>query len=136
MGTNYYCSTGRKLEVECDCGFTHIVDEVLHIGKNSYGWKFTLHEIDEKGLVDYTTWLEVLKKSPRIWDEYNETVSLDEMKKTILKKGKRKLTKTEKERMEELAKTSGYVLDRSCWLFGGEREGKDGNYTMMTGEFS
>lgn len=140
MGTNYYCETGRMLEVECDCGFKHVMPEVLHIGKDSFGWKFTLHEIPEKGLVDLKTWKHVLEMSPRIYDEYGGDVGLDEMVDTIRKKvDLRTVTKDRKERMMDSAGKYGYFLDTRCWLFGGElgrKQGKDGNYSMMGGDFS
>lgn len=138
MGTNYYCETGRMLDVECDCGFTHRMPEVLHIGKDSYGWKFMLHTIPEKGLLDFRKWSMLLDSSPRIFDEYGEALSVDRMKRLILKKPARRMKKADKEHMKETAQKHGYLLDEDCWLFSGrsERQGNDGNYAMVEGDFS
>ena len=140
MGTNYYCMTGRKAEVECDCGFTHMMPEVLHIGKDSYGWKFALHSIPEKGLVNLERWRAVLESSERVYDEYGDDISVEEMVRTIRKKvDARKVPRERRERMRETATREGYELDEKCWLFGGEigrPQGADGNYTLMEGEFS
>ena len=140
MGTNYYCRTGRMLEVECDCGFTHVMPEVLHIGKDSCGWKFTLHSIPEKGLVSLARWREVVMSSERVYDEYGEDVPPRRMVKIIEKRvNASRVPKAQRERMRETARSHGYVLDESCWLFGGEagrRQGVDGNYTLMEGDFS
>ena len=138
MGTNYYCETGRMLEVECDCGFRHMMPETLHIGKSSWGWKFTLHAIPEKGLECWMDWEEVLRSARRIFDEYGENVTFEEMRETVLHRA-RELGDEEKARMEETAEKYGYILDRRSWLFGGEpgrRQGDDGDYSMMTGEYS
>ena len=72
MGTNYYCETGRMLEVECDCGFKHMMPETLHIGKSSCGWTFLLHAIPEKGLECWRDWEEGLKAARRVYDEEGE----------------------------------------------------------------
>lgn len=138
MGTNYYCETGRMLEVECDCGFSHMMPETLHIGKSSWGWKFTLHAIPEKGLECWRDWEEVLKCAKRIFDECGDDVTFEEMRETVLHRA-RELDDEEKARMVETAVKYGYILDRRSWLFGGERgrmQGDDGDYSMMTGEYS
>jgi hypothetical protein len=138
MGTNYYCETGRMLTVTCDCGFEHQLPEKLHIGKDSYGWKFTLHKIPEKGLYCYKAWEILLDKCTRIYDEYGDDVPLNEMKSIILKKNMEPITEERKKSMRVTAQKYGYVLDESCWLLSsGERvTGKDGNYSLMEGEFS
>ena len=138
MGTNYYCETGRMLTVTCDCGFEHQIPESIHIGKNSWGWKFTLHGIPEKGLNDYKSWEKLLDTCTRIFDEYGDAVPLDEMKEIILKKSTEPMTEERKQSMRESARKYGYVLDETCWLFSvGDRiVGQDGNYSVMEGEFS
>lgn len=138
MSTNYYCETGRMLEVECDCGFKHMMPETLHIGKSSCGWTFLLHVIPEKGLECWKDWEEVLVGSRRIFNEYGDDVTLEEMRETVLHRA-RELNDEEKARMEEIAERDGYFLDRRSWLFGGEfgrKQGEDGDYSMVTGEFS
>lgn len=138
MSTNYYCETGRMLEVECDCGFKHMMPETLHIGKSSCGWTFLLHAIPEKGLGCWRDWEEVLVGSRRIFNEYGDDVTLEEMRETVLHRA-RELNDEEKARMEEIAERDGYFLDRRSWLFGeefGRKQGEDGDYSMVTGEFS
>ena len=138
MGMNYYCETGRMFEVECDCGFRHMMPETLHIGKSSWGWTFSLHVIPEKGLECWRDWEEVLKDARRIYNEEGENVSLEELRETVLHRA-RELNDEEKARMEEIAERDGYFLDRRSWLFGGEdsrKQGEDGDYSIITGEFS
>ena len=138
MGMNYYCETGRMFEVECDCGFKHMMPETLHIGKSCWGWKFTLHAMPEKGLECWRDWEEVLKDARRIYNEEGEDVSLEELRETVLHRA-RKPNDEDKARMEETARRYGYFLDRRSWLFGGEdgrKQGDDGDYSMMRGDFS
>ena len=135
MGTNYYALTGETIEVECDCGFTHVMPEKLHIGKNSYGWMFSLHAIPEKGLFELKDWEPILKRS-KILDEYGTEISFEEMRKTILKKEKRALTKDQKKKIEEHASQYGYLLDKQSWLLHLGPRGNDGNYVICHGEFS
>ena len=138
MGTNYYCETGRMLEMECDCGFRHLMPETLHIGKSSCGWKFMLHAIPEKGLEGWRDWEEVLVDARRIFDEYGDDVTLEEMREKVLHRA-RNPDDREKAWMEETAERYGYLLDRRTWLFGGgagRMQGEDGDYSMMQGEFS
>ena len=134
---NYYCETGRMFEVECDCGFRHMMPETLHIGKSSWGWTFSLHVIPEKGLECWRDWEEVLVGSRRIYNEEGEDVSLEELRETVLHRA-RKLSDEDKARMEETARRYGYFLDRRTWLFRGNEsnKGEDGDYSMMEGEFS
>lgn len=138
MGTNYYAKTGEKKTVTCDCGFEHIIDEELHIGKKSYGWKFTMHIIPEQGINNLEDWKPILQKS-EIRDEYGRPVTYDEMIKIIVgdyvDKGEQP-----------------YVKDKICSLYSEydtmydpndgllfvrmNKTGTDGSYAMMKGEFS
>lgn len=138
MGINYYCETGRMLEVECDCGFRHMMPETLHIGKSSHGWKFALHAIPEKGLECWKDWEVVLRDAKRIFDEDGDDVTFEDMRETVLHRAM-ELDDEAKARVEETAERYGYFLDRRVWLFGGERgrkQGEDGDYSIMEGEFS
>jgi hypothetical protein len=127
------------LEVECDCGFTHMMPEMLHIGKDSYGWKFMLHSIPQKGLVDFKSWSQMLDSCQSIYDEYGDMVSTNKMKAIILKVNNHKPSQEEKDRMIKFADMNGYELDRECWLFSNKRDieqGRDGNYSVVEGVFS
>lgn len=82
MGTNYFCKTGRKLD---HYGFE--VDEILHIGKSSYGWYFTLHIYPDKEITSLIDWLPLLQNGV-IHNEYGEEVSYEDMKDCILREGR------------------------------------------------
>lgn len=83
MGTNYYLRTGKKITKTCDCGFEHELDEELHIGKSSYGWKFILHIIPERGINELEDW-EELFKTGKIFDEYENEITVEQMMDCIL----------------------------------------------------
>lgn len=83
MGTNYYLRTGKKITRTCDCGFEHEMDEELHIGKSSCGWKFILHIIPERGINELEDWEELFKNG-KIFDEYDREVSTEDMLDCIL----------------------------------------------------
>jgi len=135
MGTNYYAITGRKIKVTCDCGFEHEIEERLHIGKNSYGWMFTLHCVPEKGIFELKDWMPILKEA-RIKNEYGEPVTYKQMMNTILKRGRgNQLTKAQKEQLLVQAKGEGYHVDPKSWLLHMEPKGEMGNYVMVKGEY-
>lgn len=74
MGTNYYhvpdpCPT---------CGH----GEEMHIGKSSGGWCFLLHVYPEYGINDLGDW-EAIWSIGQIRNEYGDTISPEDMKKTI-----------------------------------------------------
>lgn len=77
MGTNYYVKTNEKV---FENGFD--VDEILHVGKSSYGWYFSLHVIPEKGINTLRDWLPILQNGV-IHNEYGETISYENMLYTI-----------------------------------------------------
>jgi hypothetical protein len=83
MGTNYYLRTGKKITKTCDCGFEHELDEELHIGKSSWGWKFALHIIPERGINELEDW-EELFKTGKIFDEYGNEITEEQMMDCIL----------------------------------------------------
>ena len=83
MGTNYYLRTGNKITKTCNCGFEHELDEELHIGKSSYGWKFVLHIIPERGINELEDW-EELFKTGKIFDEYDREITVEQMMDCIL----------------------------------------------------
>ena len=78
MGTNFYVKTGKMEKVICNYGCEHLIEEELHVGKNSYGWKFNLHIIPDKGINELEDWRPILK-SGKIFDEYDRAISYDEM---------------------------------------------------------
>ena len=97
-----------------------------------------MHAMPEKGLECWMDWEEVLKDARRIYNEEGEDVSLEELRETVLHRA-RKPNDEDKARMEETARRYGYFLDRRSWLCGGEdsrKQGDDGDYSMMRGDFS
>jgi hypothetical protein len=134
MGTNYYAKTGKKITVTCDCGFEHLIDEELHIGKKSCGWKFTLHIIPEKGINELEDWRPILKSS-EIYDEYDRSVSYDDMIKTII-------GDYEDYGLVPRVKYNnyGYITmedpNDGLLFVDHNKLGKEGSYCLMEGEFS
>lgn len=103
MGTNYYCKTKKTRVVTCNCGFDHVIPETLHIGKNSGGWCFRLHGINNNGrhLTNADEWENFLKNDVReIYNEYNDPITLAEMLR-IIRKPASKLSKSEYTRLAE-----------------------------------
>jgi len=80
MGTNYYAVRNRPS-----------IEEPIHIGKSSYGWKFLFHEFHDtwhdppivwEKFEDVRDWLKkytVDSKDFVIMDEYDRIVSYDEL---------------------------------------------------------
>lgn len=77
MGMNYYVKTGNKIFHN---GFE--TDEILHIGKSSYGWYFSLHIIPEMGINTLRDWIPILQNGD-IHNEDGGIVSFDDMLRTI-----------------------------------------------------
>lgn len=75
MGTNYYAREGICKE----CG--HAKKET-HIGKSSGGWTFSFHASEE--MRSAKLWYMFLnQKDVKIFDEYDEEISLEEFKKLV-----------------------------------------------------
>ena len=75
MGTNYYIRHGKK---NCECCDSKI-DNMLHIGKNSYGWEFSFQGYRELKLNSFSDWREFLDNShEEIVDEYDCVVLREE----------------------------------------------------------
>ena len=81
MGTNYY-SVKRgmeKLDSESFWG-ARGNEDILHIGKSSGGWCFSLHIIPELNIHDLPGWVPYLLDPDRlIVDEYREVLTYEEM---------------------------------------------------------
>lgn len=141
MGTNYYCETGKKIKKTCDCGFEHEIPEVLHIGKNSFGWCFTLHGTDT--LKCFRDWLPVLKRAERIYNEYGEEISFDQMCKIILKASPIRSIKENEEFEKFVAEENARSRPYGCSIkiknglayTSDNTLGEDGNYSVLFGEF-
>ena len=108
MGTNYYA----RINI-CKC--CNNPEEIIHIGKSSFGWTFTFHATDE--IRNYKEWLEILCQSgTKIFDEYDREISLVDFGKLVDSK------KDEKNNHAKQYSEGSYV----------DKEG----HSMSEGEFS
>ena len=135
MSTNYYVKTGKKEKVVCNLGCEHIIDEELHIGKYSIGWKFCLHIIPEKNINNLEDWKKILK-SGKIYNEYHAEISYEEMIETIIGDYENKGHKP-----KICANDYGSyhtMIDPNDGLYYVDKDelGKDGSYVLVEGEFS
>jgi hypothetical protein len=126
MGTNYYLhkeSTSKCVTCKHD---PH--SEVLHIGKSSFGWCFSLHIIPERGINSLEDWItEWGKPGTKILNEYDEEVLPEDMIKIITTRGPGRWCPEG----SELQRHAPYHKDNP----GTVREGP-GSYDLIIGEFS
>ena len=126
MGTNYFLHKESPSKcVTCK----HDPDkEVLHIGKSSYGWCFSLHIIPERGINSLEDWVGLWgQPGTKILNEYDEEVLPEDMLKIITTRGPGKWAP---ERME-LQRHAPYHKENP----GTVREGP-GSYDLILGDFS
>lgn len=79
MGTNYYLHQQTGLPAP-----DHVV--VMHIGKSSAGWCFSLHVMPEQGICDLHDWIALIEKlgpAAKIRDEYGTELLLYELMEII-----------------------------------------------------
>ena len=135
MSTNYYVKTGRKEKVICNYGCEHEIDEELHIGKYSNGWKFCLHIIPEKNINNLEDWKKILKFG-KIYDEYRREIFYDEMIETIVGYDYENKGYKPKKCANDYG---GYytMIDPNDGLYYVDKDelGKDGSYVLVEGEF-
>lgn len=83
MGTNFF-SVKKGIEGEADFWSMRESPEVMHIGKSSGGWCFSLHVVPEQGIEDLYDWIPILTDPDRvIINEYRDTIEFYEMIKII-----------------------------------------------------
>lgn len=92
MGTNYY-SVKRGVEELDGDAFWKLRDgdgdDILHIGKSSGGWCFSLHVIPERGINDLWDWFDLFLDPDRIIiNEYRDNVSIADMMRTITQRSR------------------------------------------------
>ena len=92
MGTNYY-SVKRGVEELDGDAFWGLRegegDAVLHIGKSSGGWCFSLHIIPERGINDLWDWLDMFLDPDRIIiNEYRDNIPISDMMRTITQRSR------------------------------------------------
>lgn len=132
MGTNYFLNTGKKEKVVCEYGCEHEIDEVLHIGKYSSGWKFCLHIIPEKNINNLEDWKNILKEG-KIYDEYNVEISYDKMLKTIIGDY---VDKGLELKIHEIAfYITMFDPNDNLYYVNKDKLAKDGSYVLVEGDF-
>ena len=127
MGTNYYLRTGRKVKKICNLGCEHTIEEELHIGKYSSGWKFCLHIIPENGINELEDWIPLLR-SGTIFNEYGMEISFEEMMSCI------ENPNTCHYRQSNEPYTS-YDHTDNRYYCNKDAIGKGGSYVLVKGEF-
>lgn len=93
MGVNYYCKEGNDL---------------LHIGKSSYGWQFVFRAYPEKDIFSRRDWIAyMIENQSIIVDEGQEEISLQD----FIDK-----TNTEKRQKQYNRKQEGTLKNQFNWL--------------------
>ena len=151
MGTNYY-SVSREIDLEkvgAEGGlgtFSEVrranPDGVLHVGKSSLGWCFSLHVIPERGINTLTDWVEIFIDPERVLvDEYLDEVGLVEMMRIITARSKAEPVMWDADTMARNHAEPGpnnlvrHRLDLEERGQGCVRHG-EGTWDYITGEFS
>lgn len=85
MGTNYYLHKGEQ---PCKCCGISTDRNPKHIGRSSYGWNFALHVLPEIDINTFADWIQLIGSNQyTIMDEYDEIISLDQLKEIVLNRG-------------------------------------------------
>lgn len=135
MSTNYYIKTGKKEKVVCNLGCEHLIDEELHIGKYSNGWKFCLHIIPEKNINNLEDWKKILK-SGKIYDEYHREIFYEKMIEIIVDDYKDKGHKPKVCANDYMGYYTMIDPNDGLYYVNKDELGKDGSYVLVEGEFS
>ena len=134
MGTNYYAVKGEWLPEVSDWGhplYGLIQDgsgraALIHIGKSSGGWCFSLHVMPEQGISNLADWRALVERlladGWRIEDEYRDSVTLEELWNIVERKG------WDADRQKSLKR---HMVDETHCIGNGE-----GFYDYIVGEFS
>lgn len=127
MSINYYVKTGKKIKEKCNLGHWHEVDEILHVGQSAAGWKFNLHIIPEKGILELDDWIPILR-SGKIYDDNEQEISYDDMLYVIEHPVQSKLGPNENR--------PGCILDDDkLWFPTCNTIGKGKTYCLVSGVF-
>ena len=127
MGTNYFLH--EQVCECCGCG-----RDVLHIGKSSGGWCFSLHVMPDKGLNSLPDWVDRWSRpNARIVDEYGKQMSLNDMLLVITARFRDSLPDIDFVRNEAMPGPNNLIrhqIGRHCVAHG------DGTWDLIPGEFS
>lgn len=145
MGTNYF-SVKRGLEdLDPDAFWERRqdgdpeADDILHIGKSSVGWCFSLHIIPELGIHDLDDWIRVFIEPDRvIINEYRERLDLTEIMRIITARGRNRLEPdgwTPDDYKRSFAEPGPNGLTRHALGHGCVKQG-EGTWDCITGYFS
>ena len=142
MGTNYY-SVKRDINYKSSIEFSFMElaetrgDSVIHIGKSSAGWCFSLHQSPKLGLNDLDDWIPVFVDPDRIIvDEYGRTITFLEMTNIITCRSIPAPTRwTPLEYMQNHAEPGPNNLARHSIGIGCDAHGS-GTWDLITGGFS
>ena len=101
MGTNFYMMTTNKDLVETYFPYEYkIVDTPyfgyeIHIGKRSCGWKpiFEAHKDAYSSVKEMKEFIKIYRKSIRIFDEYGEEFTLEQLDEELIKWGEKQETR-------------------------------------------
>jgi len=122
MGTNYYLHKESKSICQ-HCGHDP-EKEILHIGKSSYGWNFSLHVIPELGINSLDDWKrEWSQDGSHIEDEYGRKKSPEEMLEVITNRGNGRYCSKDNQ-------LTRHEIDQYCISNG------DGTWDCIVGNFS
>lgn len=122
MGTNYYL---HKMPVQKYSHCSRCYSEnVLHIGKSSYGWKFSLHIIPENNIISLNDWIvEWNKEHTYIKNEYGEKIPPEQMLAIITERGGGRYCRKDTNLMS-------HVVDGRHCVF------SSNTYSLIIGDFS
>lgn len=154
MGMNYYLHTGKKIKKVCSLGCEHEIDEVIHVGKSSYGRYFSLHEtMAESGekLDSLKSWRKYFEEKCQTgWfeDENGVRVTAEFMWDCVTRKNWKPSSYAEKnfrksmvgrqvdpdERPDALGNVDVWGKDGFVHM-NSEKVGKDGLYVLVEGDF-
>ena len=108
MGTNYYAY--RNV-----CKYCGRPENVLHIGKNSYGWQFNFKGYNDQGIDSAKDWWKILQDAI-IKDEYERIISYDDFRQIVLDARKEQLNHAAECLKENRALMGPYVTAGGYWL--------------------
>jgi|688.fasta_scaffold329841_2 hypothetical protein len=138
MGTNYYSVKKGVEKLDSDSFWSLKGEEdLLHIGKSSAGWCFSLHIIPEFNIHDLPGWVPYLFDQDRlIINEYREVLTYEEMIAIITARGREKpCTWTQEMYDRNHAEPGPGNLARHALGHGCVRQGA-GTWDCIEGEFS
>jgi hypothetical protein len=128
MGTNFYWHESGERK----CSHCKTETPSLHIGKSSAGWCFALRIHPEEGIRELDDWKAKWESGGKIFDEYDEEISIPDMLEMITERKWDGDGWTPKDLRDNGARLGPNGLARHGY---GASSGM-GTYDLCTGEFS